>query len=278
MSLIKVDSEKCGRDGICVEVCPLGLLSLDQEGRPQMLPAEAAFCIGCGHCVAVCSNGALDNSKNPISKHTAIPADYSPDPAQSALFLRSRRSIRHYEDKPVSREKILKLLDIARFAPSGHNSQAISYLVVEGPENLMRLSRIIVEWMRETVKLSPELAKRFNMPVVIREEEKSGARILRGAPHIIVAHAPADLAAAPVSTMLSLEYVELFAPALGLGTCWAGYAMACAQQFPAFSQFLKIPARRTITGILMAGYPRYRYHRLPARNPLDVAWFETGEV
>jgi len=276
MSLIKVDTEKCGRDGICIEVCPLNLLSLDPEGWPQMLPAEAAFCIGCGHCVAVCSNGALDNNKNPISKHTAIPADYSPEPAQSALFLRSRRSIRRYEDKPVSRDKILKLLDIARFAPSAHNSQAISYLVVDGPENLMRLSQIVVEWMRETVQRSPDLAKRFNMPVVIREEEKNGGRILRRAPHIIVAHAPADMAAAPVSTMLSLEYVELFAPALGLGTCWAGYAMACAQQFPAFSQFLRIPAHSKITGILMAGYPRYRYHRLPARNPLDVAWFETA--
>jgi nitroreductase/NAD-dependent dihydropyrimidine dehydrogenase PreA subunit len=276
MSLIKVDTEKCGRDGICIEVCPLNLLSLDPEGWPQMLPAEAAFCIGCGHCVAVCSNGALDNSKNPISKHTPIPADYSPEPAQSALFLRSRRSIRRYEDKPVSRDKIMKLLDIARFAPSAHNSQAISYLVVDGPGNLMRLSQIVVEWMRETVQRSPDLAKRFNMPVVIREEEKNGGRILRRAPHIIVAHAPADMAAAPVSTMLSLEYVELFAPALGLGTCWAGYAMACAQQFPAFSQFLRIPAHSKITGILMAGYPKYRYHRLPARNPLDVAWFETA--
>ncbi len=273
MSLIKVDNEKCSRDGICVEVCPLGLLSLDQEGRPEMRPTAAAVCIGCGHCVAVCQNGALDNRKNPISKHTAIPSQYSPDPVQSALFLRSRRSIRSYEDKPVPREKILKLLDIARFAPSAHNSQSISYLVVEGRENLMRLSRIVVEWMRETVKLSPDLANRFNMPAVIREHERGGDRILRGAPHIIVAHGPADLPAAPVSTTLSLEYAELFAPALGLGACWAGYAMACARDFPSFSQFLKIPASRAITGILMAGYPKYKYHRLPARNPLDVAWF-----
>jgi nitroreductase/NAD-dependent dihydropyrimidine dehydrogenase PreA subunit len=277
MSLIKVDSEKCSRDGICVDVCPLSLLSLDKEGRPEMHPAAAALCIGCGHCVAVCPNGALDNRKNPISKHVEIPAEYSLDPAQSELFLRSRRSIRCYEDKPVPREKLLKLLDIAHFAPSGHNSQAISYLVVDGAENLMRIRQIVVEWMRETVELAPELAKRFNMPAIIQAHEKGEDRILRSAPHIIVAHAPADLPAAPISTMLALEYAELFAPALGLGTCWAGYSQHCARQFPAFSKFLKIPADRTITGILMAGYPKYRYHRLPARNPLDAAWFENSE-
>ena len=276
MSLIKVDSEKCSRDGICVEVCPLGLLSLDPEGKPEMGPGPARYCIGCGHCVAACPTGALDNRKNPISKHTEIPEQFSPDPAQSAAFLRRRRSVRRYKDEPVPRDEMLRLLDIARFAPSGHNSQGISYLVVEGRENLMSLSKIVVEWMREVMKLSPEMGERFNMPAVIRAHELGEDRVLRGAPHIIVAHAPEGLIAGPVSTVLSLEYVELYAPALGIGTCWAGYAQRCASQFPAFSQFLKIPARRRITGILMAGYPKYEYHRLPERNPLSVAWFEAG--
>jgi len=274
MSLIEVDGEKCSRDGICIEVCPLGLLSPDTEGRPEMSPEAAGRCIGCGHCVAVCPSAALDNRTNPLSNQKAIPEGYSFDPALSELFLRSRRSIRRYRDEPVPREKILKLLDIARFAPSGHNSQGISYLVVEGAENIRRLTRIVIEWMREAVNHSPKVAKSLNMDAVIRAHENGQDRVLRSAPHVIVAHAPVNQARAPVSTMLALEYIELYAPSLGIGTCWAGYAQTCAKRFPPFSQFLKIPAKRKITGILMAGYPRYRYRRLPERNPLDAAWFE----
>jgi len=169
---------------------------------------------------------------------------------------------------------MLELLNIARFAPSGHNTQGISYLIVEGSENLTRLREIVVEWMMGAMKSSPELAAYLNFPALIEAHGKGEDLILRNAPLLIVAHAPKDLLPAQVSTVLSLEYVELFAPALGMGTCWAGIAQRCAQAFPAFSQFLKIPAHRNIMGILMAGYPKYKYRRLPARNPLDVAWFK----
>jgi nitroreductase len=172
---------------------------------------------------------------------------------------------------------MLKLLDIARFAPSGHNRQGISYLVVDGRENMKAIGNIVVEWMREVVRLFPEMARQYQMSVMIREYGRGVDRILRDAPHLIVAHAPVELLTAPGSTLLSLEYVELYAQAFGVGTCWAGYTQMCAQDSPALQQFLKIPEGRSITGILMAGYPKYKYHRLPARNALDVAWFGAGE-
>jgi len=277
MSLITVDSEKCRRDGVCVEACPVSLLTLDPEAGPKLLPGTAQFCIGCGHCVAACPHGALDNKKNPLAEQAPIPPGFSLDPETAAIFLRSRRSIRRYEEAPASKDKILRLLDIARFAPSGHNSQGISYLVVEGSEHLDRVREIVIDWMRDLVETKPELANHYHMPAIIRSHERGQDRILRGAPHLIVAYAPKALSPAPLSTCLALEYVELYAPVLGLGTCWAGYTMICAQQVPALSEFLRIPPDSAITGILMAGIPKAIYYRLPARNPLDVTWFGAAE-
>ncbi|MDR3567671.1 MAG: nitroreductase family protein [Syntrophobacteraceae bacterium] len=273
MSVMKVDVEKCSRDGICIEICPLRLLSADGEGRPQMRPGAAAHCIGCGHCVAVCPRGALDNAKNPLCDQGAIPDKYVPDVGQSLLFLRSRRSIRRYKKEAVPREKVVELLEIARFAPSGHNTQGISYLVVDSAANLSQLRELIAGWMKEAVESSPELSAYLNLPALIEAHERGEDLVLRDAPVLIVAHAPAALLPAQISTALALEYVELFAPSLGLGTCWAGIAQRCAQAAPAFSRFLAIPEDRKITGMLMAGYPKYNHRRLPTRNPLDVAWF-----
>lgn len=45
--------------------------------------------------------------------------------------IRNRRSVRSYKDKPVEDEKIEKILDSARWAPSAGNLQSVEYVVVK---------------------------------------------------------------------------------------------------------------------------------------------------
>ena len=273
MGLIKVDLGKCEKDGACVDVCPMGILGLHEEKGPVVRVGLGQFCIGCGHCVAVCPHGALDNVRNPLAGQLPLEGFKRVEPLQAAVFLRSRRSIRRYKSDPVPRQTLLRLLDIARYAPSGHNNQGLSYLVVDDSESISKISGIVVEWMRGLVKAGSKLAISSHMPGIIKSFERGEDRILRNAPALIAAMAPKSSITGQVSTFLALEYVELYAPALGLGTCWAGFAQACARQYHPLPEFLKVPEDKAVTGMMMVGWPRHEYHRLPDRNPLDVTWF-----
>ena len=59
--------------------------------------------------------------------------------------VRLRRSVRRYTDKPVSDQDLDKLLRLALLAPTGHNAQAWSLIVVRDPERRAALAELVLE-------------------------------------------------------------------------------------------------------------------------------------
>lgn len=57
-------------------------------------------------------------------------------------FLMSRRSIRRFKSDPIPDEVLLKILDVARYAPSARNSQPWTFIVVKDVEIKRRLASI----------------------------------------------------------------------------------------------------------------------------------------
>lgn len=261
-------SPACVKCGICAEVCPITIIGMDESG-PKLLSKDA--CIRCGHCVAACPHAALDHSLAPLAAQVPLGDFPVLDADTAARFLRSRRSIRRYNSESVPRETLLKLLDIARFAPTGSNTQGLSYLVV-GDRSLMRkLSDATLDWMEEQINAGVPWIKPYAH--VVRRYRQGGPDIFRDAPHLIVALAPKNFPIGEKNTRYSLAYAELYAPTLGLGTCWSGFFEMCAfAGYPAVYDLLAVPDNMAITGAIMAGYPVYRYHRLVDRNPLAVDW------
>lgn len=261
-------SSSCVKCGICVESCPMGIIEMKQNG-PELLQN---MCISCGHCVAVCPEGALDNALAPLAKQVPTGDFPALDPTTAARFLKSRRSIRCYNQENVSQELLLQLLDIARFAPSGCNTQGLSYIVVTKRELMEQLTEVTVQWLEEQIKNN--VAQVIPFKGFVEAYRNTGQdTILRGAPHLIVATAPKGFAFGQVSARYALGYVELLAPTLGLGTCLAGIFDACAfAGYPKLYRLLDIGENVDIVGSVMAGYPRYTYHRLVDRNPLEVVW------
>jgi len=273
MSLFVVDEEKCQRDGICVAVCPMSIIEIKDQGSVPNPTANAdKLCINCGHCVAVCPHGALSLSTMPVEQCPPVRKEWQLGPEQVEHFLRARRSIRNYKQQSVVREVILQLIDIARYAPSGHNLQPVHWLVIYQAEEVQRLAGLVVDWMRFMVKTQPELARALHMEGIIASWEGGRDLICRGAPHVIVAHGAKDDRTAPVACTIALTYLELAAPSFGVGACWAGYFNAAAGLWPPLQGALGLPDGRICLGAMMIGHPQYHYHRLPLRNEPHIMW------
>jgi nitroreductase len=163
-------------------------------------------------------------------------------------------------------------MDIARFAPTASNSQGISYVVIEDSETLKQIGAVTIDWMEENLQLGYERAKRFKG--YVKSYRNTGEDvILREAPCLIIATADKGFSNGRDNTHFSFAYVELYAPTLGLGTCYAGLVEQCAVSgYPAMLSLLNLPENKTITGAVMVGYPKYRYARLAGRNPLDISF------
>lgn len=262
MNLITVDQERCIRCGLCVDVCPEYVFKLSDRGPEAVYPEE---CIACGHCVAVCPEEAIDHIRAPLSNQISANKFPRLKPDEAEHFLRTRRSIRAYEQTPVPREKLIALVNVAHFAQSGHNRQGISYVIADDRNVLDQAVELV---MREYEKdnVSSHFRKHYR--------EKGMDPILRGAPSLILATADLNFFRGRENSILSLAYLELYAPTLGLGSCWAGIleGLACRENSP-LKELFHVPEHKKITGAVMVGYPKYTYPRIVDRNPLEVTFF-----
>jgi nitroreductase/Pyruvate/2-oxoacid:ferredoxin oxidoreductase delta subunit len=274
MELFSVDKDKCDICGLCAADCPGFVVTMSgTDGFPSLAQGGEDRCIKCGHCVAVCPNGAFDHRLMSAGQCAQINRALIPSPQSVEHFLKSRRSIRAYKDTPLDRKTLEKLLDIASYAPSGHNVQPVSWIVVSSRDKLKALGDLVAEWMRAAVKENPALDSMMKLGMVADAWAVGVDVIIRGAPHIAVAHAPRLYG--PLGhegCLIALSYLELAAHSLGAGACWAGYFEMAAVKYQPLQQALNIPEGNRPYGAMMLGLPKYGYSRIPLRKKPDVQW------
>jgi ferredoxin len=147
MSLLIVDETKCKQDGFCLKDCPRAIIRIkDKESYPELVPGGEQSCLTCGHCVAVCPHGAMSHTKVPFEDCAPLQKEMAINEPQVAQFLRSRRSIRQFKDRPVEKQKIQRLIEIARYAPTGSNTQLVEWRVFAGRDKIKELARLAADW------------------------------------------------------------------------------------------------------------------------------------
>jgi nitroreductase/NAD-dependent dihydropyrimidine dehydrogenase PreA subunit len=273
MSLITIDQTKCRKDGLCAKECPMAIIrQWNKESLPEFIPGGEMICIQCGHCVAVCPHGALSHSGIPLEQCPPVRKGLLINEEQAVQFLRSRRSVRFFENRPLERETIQKLIEIARYAPTASNSQMVEWQVMTDEKKIHEVAEAAVEWMRAILQKDPQPAYAPYMPMIVAVWDAGIDVVLRKAPALIIASAPKEDANGLVDVTLALSYLELAAVPMGLGTCWAGLIQGVLLSSPNLKKKVGIPENHPHHYPMMLGYAKPKYFRLPERRAPKITW------
>ena len=114
---LTIDQDKCIHCHLCEKACFL----IRFCGFDSLEGAAEQYCIGCGHCVAVCPRQAITHS----GVKSTEPIGPVPGEAEVLNLLMKTRSVRHFKPDPVSRETWNVLRRAAEYSQSGLNAQSI---------------------------------------------------------------------------------------------------------------------------------------------------------
>jgi len=182
-------------------------------------------------------------------------------------IIKTRRSIRSFNDKEVPDELLDKILQTAIWAPSGKNFQNWHFYVVKG-EKLKDFGKIYNEFW-EFVK--PTLEGKLK-PKIIELTGKFFGNI-GNAPVVILAFSDIIPGEEPITSMgsvfLAIQNLLLLAHKERLGTCVLGRVEQKAQQI---KKMLNIENKEFLCGIAL-GYSNYeRTPPAPPRKYGRIHW------
>jgi len=161
--------------------------------------------------------------------------------------IQSRRSIRSYKDKEIEEDKLEKVLEAGRLAPSANNRQEWKFVVVREKDTRQKLA------------------------VASRNQHFVGE-----APCVIVACATETAhvmscgqLAYPIDLAIAVDHMTLKAVEEDLGTCWIG-----AFDEAEVKEILGIPERIRAVALLPIGYPEYVPSQTPRKMREETVVFE----
>jgi nitroreductase len=192
-------------------------------------------------------------------------AAYTKDQEYLFDLITSRRTVRNFKDTPVPEEHLLKILDMARLAPTSGNQQPWKFLVVRDRAKLDRLKKEAAGWYLDAAEshkdMTPEERKALGDRMAATMERVLSAPVYVAMLTDSQSPYPADNRH---DGPLAVALLMITARALGYGT---GYYTTF---FPEtrMREFLGIPARYNLLCFTPIGVP-VEWPPSPPKKPLS---------
>jgi nitroreductase/NAD-dependent dihydropyrimidine dehydrogenase PreA subunit len=290
--MISIDSAKCTKCGFCIDECPNYVFALISVagGDTEIKVRYPEQCCICAHCVAICPETAINHDEMPAEKFEDLPGTRIP-PEHIKNLLLSRRSIRAFKEKPVTKEVVGQLIETGVHAGSSSNGQTENFIIIQDRKVLAELEQIVVEVLWKAglkylgssigcklakMKLGDEMVRQF-IPYhhIIKNRKKNNqleGMVFRNAPVVIVSHGLRTNFMAHANCAIAARNMEIMARTMGLGTCWVGFLSTAANHSKKIGRYIGIPDDHNIYSAIMVGYPKHEYKKKIPRKDREVRW------
>lgn len=166
-----------------------------------------------------------------------------------------RRSIRSYEDRPVSDSDLEEILQAGLEAPSAVNYQPWYFVVIRSKEAMETLTEVMG---RVSTTMEPSLRERFEKHMEVVTETTRFLRQMGGAPVCILAFQlkpdyPKSESTIVQSVSAAIENILLTAVDKGLGGCWLTAPLEAGMSDELRDAFA--PGKGDLVALLTIGYP-----------------------
>jgi len=288
-----VDRDACNMCGLCIETCPKDVLTVVDN----TITVIEDNCILCSHCYAVCKTGAISFDPAVLrdlrfrSFRFADTPDAPMTPSGLVNFVRSRRSVRKYRDIPVPGEVLSDLVEFASSAPSGSNCQDWQFTVINGRDKVNDLAQKIRKFFERLNSIVRNPLTRYlsvlfaggkllryyrnnynSVETGLNEAAKGRDLLFHGAPAVIIIHSGMEGSLPSEDGQYAAYNITLLAHAMGLGTCFIGYASETINKSAGIRKYLGIPERHRVLAVLIVGFPAVEFQRPALRKNYNAAF------
>lgn len=274
MLQFEINHVQCTQCGLCAKDCPARIIDL-HSGYPKIAAEKERECYKCLHCFAICPHAALSICGMHPEDALELQGNM-PDPDALETLIRGRRSVRFYKDEDLQPELLQRLLNVSWQAPTGINSRQVRFTVIDNREALAAFREKTYDGLLDLVsrgKLPQN--KKFFADIARLWEGKQVDIIFRGAPHFVVASAPAECASPIPDCLIALSYFELFAQSLGVGTVWNGLAKwAIDELVPELRAELDLPEDHLFGYAMAFGFPDVSHVRTIDHGPANIVRYQ----
>ena len=176
-------------------------------------------------------------------------------------LIKERRSIRKFKQEQISKEKLDMIIEAGLYAPSAVNSQPWHFTVIQNQDIINDFNKDL----KEILKDSP-------IPAIKNLSKNENYHFFHNAPTLILVSGEDAAYDAKTDIAIASQNIMLAAHAVGLGSCWIGFAnyLFNSPKKDEYIEKLEIPKGYSPSHVIIIGEKDNDLRKAPARRENTV--------